>query len=433
LRLVLLAALGGLAVAGTIAQPRWCLVAALFLLVAYVPDVLASRSAAHALTAIVLAGALLRWATGRERFAVPRELVAFAALALAYIVASLFATDRAAAAAETLDLVSYGAIVAMLMLLLDTPAWLRRAVWAVVTGVGLLALLAILQQVTKSYGSSYGGFATVLPAGDATRSAGPLNPNPFGQVLATSAVLAFYLARIQARPPARAFAAAIAVACVVAVAYTQSRAALIALLLVAVAVGVLHGVRLRVLALAVCGVIALGSVVLPQSLQQRVGALSDVASSGGGSLQESSARGDNSLRGRKSENLAGLQMWADHPLLGVGPDNFEVHYQRYSAAIGIDPRAQGRGAHNLYLESLAETGVLGAMAFLGVLWLALTGAWRARSRLEGRDALLGEGLLMALSAFLICAVTLHSAYARYQWIFLGLGLAAGCLARRPAR
>ncbi|MEA2361395.1 MAG: hypothetical protein QOD71_540 [Thermoleophilaceae bacterium] len=433
LRLVLAAGLGGLAVAATMARPRWCLVGALFLLVAYVPDVLAGRSSAHALTAVILTGALLRWATGRERFALPRELIAFAALALAYVVASLFASDRAAAAAETLDLVSYGAIVALLMVLLDTPAWLRRAVWAVVTGVGLLALLAILQQVTKNYGSSYAGFASVLPAGDAMRSAGPLNPNPFGQVLATSAVLAFYLARMQPRLAARGFAAAIAVACVVAVAYTQSRAALIALVVVALAVGVLHGVRLRVLAVAVCGAIVLGSLVLPHSLKQRVDALSDAASSGGASLQEISPRGDNSLRGRKSENLAGLHMWADHPLVGVGPDNFEVHYQSYSATIGIDQRPQARGAHNLYLESLAETGLLGAIAFLGVLWLALTGAWRARSRLAGRDALLGEGLLMALSAFLICAVTLHSAYARYEWIFLGLGLAAGCLARRPAR
>jgi O-antigen ligase len=426
-QLMVLAGLAGVAVVGAIARPRWCLVAALFLLVAYVPDVLASRSSAHALIAIILAGTLLRWAAGRERFTVPRELAAFAALVLAYILASLFAADRAAAAAETLDLVSYAALVAMLLVLLDTPAWLRRALWAVATGVGLLALLAIVQQLTKTYGSSYAGFASVLPDGDAMRSAGPLNPNPFGQVLATSAVLAFYLARGQARGPARVFAAAIAVACVVAVFYTQSRAALIALLVVAVAVGLLHGVRVRVLAVGVCTVIVLGILVLPQSFQQRVGALSEAASSGGNSLQ------DTSLRGRQSENLAGLRMWADHPLVGVGPDNFEVHYQQYSAVIGIDQRPQQRGAHNLYLESLAETGLFGTIAFFGLLWLALTGAWRARSRLEGRDGLLGEGLVVALGAFLICAVTLHSAYARYEWMFLGLGLAAGCLARRPAR
>ena len=418
--------LGLLAVGCAVAQPRWCLVAALLLLVGYVPDVLATRSASHALTVIVLAGALVRWAAGRERFALPGEMVVFGALVLAFVAATLLATDPAVAASETLDLVSYGAVVAMLMVLLDATWWLRRAVWAVVAGVGLLATLAIVQQVTKSYASTYGGFASILPAGDAMRSAGPLNPNPFGQVLATASVLAFYLARTQARRPGRWLAAAIAIACVVAVAYTQSRAALIALLIVALAIGALCGVRLRVLAVAVCGVIALGTLVLPASLQTRVDALYTAVSANAGTPQ------DTSLRGRKSENLAALRMWADHPLIGVGPDNFEIHYEQYSEAIGTDPRPEQRGAHNLYLESLAETGVLGATAFFGLLWLALRGAWRARRRLQGDDALLAEGILVALCAFLICAVTLHSAYARYEWIFIGLGLAAGRLARRQA-
>jgi putative inorganic carbon (HCO3(-)) transporter len=427
LLLVAAAVLGVLAVSCAVVQPRWCLVAALFLLVGYVPDVLATRSASHAFTVIILAGALVRWATGRERFALPGEMVAFGALVLAYVAATLLATDPAAAASETLDLVSYAAVVAMLMMLLDATWWLRRAVWAVVAGVGLLAMLAIVQQVTKTYASTYWGFATILPADEAMRSAGPLNPNPFGQVLATAAVLAFYLARTQSRGMSRWLAAAIAAACVVAVAYTQSRAALIALLIVALAIGALCGVRLRVLAVAVCGVITLGSLVLPASLQTRVDALYTAVSANAGTPQ------DTSLRGRKSENLAALRMWADHPLVGVGPDNFEVRYQQYSEAIGTDPRPEQRGAHNLYLESLAETGVPGAMAFFGVLWLSLRGAWRARSRLQGDDALLAEGILVGLGAFLICAVTLHSAYARYEWIFLGLGLTAGRLARRRSR
>jgi putative inorganic carbon (HCO3(-)) transporter len=427
LLLILLAALGALAVTGAVARPRWFLVATLLLLVAYVPDVLASRSFGHTLIAIALGAAVLRWATGREHFLVPRELVAFAALLLAYAIATLFATDRAVAAAETLDLLSYTAVVALLMTLLDTPTWLQRATWAVVSGIGLLAVLAILQQVTKTHASSYWGFASILPAGDAMRSAGPLNPNPFGQVLATSAVLAFYLARMQMRRSARMLAAALALVCAAGVIYTQSRAALTALLIVAVVIGVLHGVRLRVLAVAACGAIVLGLLVLPQTLQQRVGALADIVSSDAALLQ------DTSLRGRASENLAGLRMWTDHPLIGVGPDNFEIRYLGYSAAIGIDPRPEQRGAHNLYLESLAETGLLGTLAFFGVLGLALTSAWRARSRLQGRDALLGEGLFIALGAFLICALTLNSAYARYQWIVLGLGLAVGRLGGKPAR
>jgi putative inorganic carbon (hco3(-)) transporter len=424
LMLVAAVVLGAVAVGCAIARPRWCLVAALLLLVGYVPDVLATRSASHALIVIVLTGVLARWATGRERYAVPGEMVAFGALVLAYVAATLFATDPRLGASETRDLVSYAAVVAMLMVLLDTPRWLRRAVWAIVAGIGLLAVLAIVQQVTKSYASTYGGFASILPAGDAMRSAGPLNPNPFGQVLATAGVLAFYLARIETRRARRWLAGAIALACVVAVAYTQSRAALIALLIVALAIGVLCGVRVRVLAAAVCGVIALGTLVLPASLQTRVDALYTAVSANAGTPQ------DTSLRGRKSENLAGVRMWADHPLVGVGPDNFEIHYEQYSEVIGTDPRPEQRGAHNLYLESLAETGVVGATAFFAVVWLALAGAWRARRRLQGGDALLAEGILVALCAFLICAVTLHSAYARYEWIFLGLGLAVGRLARR---
>jgi O-antigen ligase len=422
--LALLPVVGTLAIAGAVTWPRWCVVAALFLLVAYVPDVLVTHSAAHAVTAVVLTGAVLRRALAIERLSVPGETVAFGALALAYVAAAFFATDRAAAAAETLDLVSYAAVVVLLVTLLDSPSWMRRAVWAIVVGVGLLAVLAIVQQVTHSYAASYGGFASILPAGHANRSAGPLNPNPFGQVLAASAVLALYLAAVERRLPGRALAVALAVACVAGVTYTQSRAALIALLIVAVAAGVLRGVRLRVLAVAACGVIVLGSLVLPAGLQTRVGALYAAVSSNAGTPQ------DPSLRGRESENLAGLRMWADHPLVGVGPDNFEVHYLKYAETIGTDSRAEQRGAHNLYLESLAETGLLGALAFFGVLWLALAGAWRARRRLRGHDALLAEGILVALGAYLICALTLHSAYARYQWIFLGLGLAAGRMARR---
>jgi putative inorganic carbon (hco3(-)) transporter len=426
-QLLLAACLGAIAMAAAVARLRWSLVAVLFLLVAYAPDVLATRSAAHGLIAIVLAGTLIGWAAHREQFTLPPELLAIAALVLAYVAASVAASDRPAAFAETQDLISYGAIVALLLLLLDTPLWLRRAVWAVAAGIGLLAALAIFQQVTKAYGSSFGGFAGVLPAGEAMRSAGPLNPNPFGQVLATAAVLAFYLARTQRPGSARLLAAGISAACVVAVVYTQSRAALIALLVIAIAIALLHKVRLRFVALAVCGAIALGSVILPQSLEERLGALSQGASA------NSSFRDSNSLRGRTSENLAALQMWADHPLVGVGPDNFEVHYQTYSARIGLDRRSEARSAHNLYLESFAELGLLGGLAFLGVIGLSLSGAWRARSRLDGQDALLCEGIAVALGAFLICAIGLHSAYARYEWIFLGLGLVAGRLAWRAAR
>ena len=426
LLVVLAAVVGALAVGLAAVHPRWFLMAILFLLPAYIPDALGSSRFAYFLTAVALAATVIHWVMGREHFQVPRELLAFAALLLAFGIATFFATDRSAAFAETLDLVSFTAVVALLIVLLDTPEWLRRAAWAVVLGSGLLAVVAIHQQLTGNFSSSYGGLAGVLRDGDAVRSAGPLNPNTFGQVLATSAVLAFYLACIETRRWGRLLAGGIAVACTAGVVYSQSRAALVALAIGALAIGALRGVRLRVLALAATAAVVLGLLALPQTLVQRVGALADIVTTNPVALQ------DTALRGRAAENLAAVRMWTGNPLVGVGPDNFEIRYLGYSAAIGIDPRPEERGAHNLYLESLAETGLLGALAFFSILGLALTGAWRARRLLGGQDALLGEGLFVALGVFLITALTLNSAYARYQWIFVGLGLVAGRLARRSA-
>ena len=420
---VLLVAIAPVAIVVAVVRLRWCLVGLLFLLSAYAPDALAGQRSAQALTVVVLAAGVLRWASNRERVCPPGQLAGIGALVVAYAAATLFAANRSVAVAETLDLLSFGALVVLLISVLDTPAWLRRAVWAVAAGVGLLAMFAVLQQLTKTYDSTWWGFAGILPDGDVQRSAGPLNPNPFGQILAAAAVLAFYLARSSSLVVTRLLAGAISALCVVAVVYTESRAALIALVAAAVLVAALRGVRLRWLALTVCAGIVIGTLVLPNSLQQRVGALGDIFNSDPVSLQ------DTSLRGRTSENLAGLHMWADQPLLGVGPDNFEAQYQRYSAQIGIDPRPEARGAHNLYLESLAETGLLGTLAFLAVLAGALLGAWHARGSVSTDLAPLGEGLFVALCTFLICAMTLSSAYARYQWILLGLGLAAGQLAR----
>ena len=422
----LAAVLAPLAVVVAFAQLRWCLVALLFLLAAYAPDLLAGSGSAQALTVVVIAAALLRWGLGREQLLGSRHRavpVALAVLMVAYVAATVGASDRSVAAAETEDLLSFGALVVVLVTVLDSPAWLERAAWAVALGVGLLAVVAVLQQLTKTYDSTWWGFAGVLRDGEAMRSAGPLNPNPFGQVLAGAAVLSFYLAHIGRRPAVRSLGWSLAVLCVAGVVYSQSRAALIALLFAALLIAGLRGVRLRVLALALCAAVALGLLVLPATLQERVGALGDVVGGSAASYE------DTALRGRASENLAGLEMWRDHPLLGIGPDNFEPQYQRYSAEIGLDPRPEARSAHNLYFESLAETGLIGALAFAAVLVLALAGGWRARSRLSGNDALLGEGVFVALCAFLLCALTLSSAYARYQWIFVGLGLVAGRLAR----
>ncbi len=85
-----------------------------------------------------------------------------------------------------------------------------------------------------------------------------------------------------------------------------------------------------------------------------------------------------------------VAMWRGHPLLGVGPGNFQVYFPAYA-----EPGARSDGvmtaktvprrAHEDLLERLAETGPLGLAALLAVYAVGFTIAVR-RSRLAAADS-----------------------------------------------
>jgi putative inorganic carbon (hco3(-)) transporter len=77
---------------------------------------------------------------------------------------------------------------------------------------------------------------------------------------------------------------------------------------------------------------------------------------------------------------AAIDMWADHPWLGVGAGNYEVVYDRY--AMPLWPLPLGH-AHNYYLNIGAEAGLVGFGAYLFLWGAALWQAWRAARRLRG--------------------------------------------------
>ena len=86
---------------------------------------------------------------------------------------------------------------------------------------------------------------------------------------------------------------------------------------------------------------------------------------------------------------AALAMFARHPWLGVGPDNFRLSYGPYAGIAAPDPRTH---SNNMYLEVLAGTGLAGAVAFV---WLA----WSA-----GRSVSADVGVLCALAAIALHGV-----------------------------
>jgi O-antigen ligase len=125
---------------------------------------------------------------------------------------------------------------------------------------------------------------------------------------------------------------------------------------------------------------------------------------------------------------AAWQMFADHPMLGIGYGNYETHYHRYARDIALDGRREERQAHSLYLEVAAETGLLGIAAFGVLIVYAMASVLRARVVLldagREREAQAATAFAIALFGYLAGSVFLHLSYPRYFWLLMGIALAA---------
>ena len=412
-------------------QPRWTFVIVLFLAEGYVPDV---ASLYHGnglpLTGALLAGISLplaiRYAAKKEkRNDLPMtDLTLLLALAIAMGFSSLLATDPSAGLHRIVTFSKDVPFCILMLLLLDRTVWLRRAAWAAVFALGGLGGLAVFQQLTHTFARTYFGFATVQGDHDLIRSAGPLSTDWFGWELVPATMLALYLGISARSRRERLLGLTLFAASLLGIVYSFARASLIAVFAALLLAGILRRLHPAAYIVAI-GVAVLALVVfLPSTAKSRlVGVTAPVT----GSVASAS---DVSVRNRAGENLAALHMFLDHPYLGVGPGNYPVLYTKYSETVGLDPRNEARPPHNLYLEALAETGVVGTLLLLALIGRALRGAWRARGALPGRDGLLCEGVFVALVGYMINGFFLHpSAYSRYLWLTIGFGLVCERLAR----
>ena len=70
---------------------------------------------------------------------------------------------------------------------------------------------------------------------------------------------------------------------------------------------------------------------------------------------------DYSTAERLAHWIAGLHMFLDHPILGVGIGNYANAYPQYFITIFVDPLGH---AHNYYINIAAETGFIGLTAYV---------------------------------------------------------------------
>jgi O-antigen ligase len=87
-----------------------------------------------------------------------------------------------------------------------------------------------------------------------------------------------------------------------------------------------------------------------------------------------------------------VNMFADHVLTGTGLATYQQVYPRYALTVLEQPRY----AHNYYLQTAAETGIVGFLGLLGFLIALLVRSWQAIKRNFGdiakRPYVMGLGL-----------------------------------------
>ena len=87
---------------------------------------------------------------------------------------------------------------------------------------------------------------------------------------------------------------------------------------------------------------------------------------------------------------AANDMAHDRPLFGVGLGSYEAVYDDYRLVNWEAPLGH---AHNLYLNMLAETGIIGLAAFLAFWLLIFTLTWRCRRHPDLFSRSIAIGLL----------------------------------------
>ena len=119
---------------------------------------------------------------------------------------------------------------------------------------------------------------------------------------------------------------------------------------------------------------------------------------------------------------AAMGMIRDRPILGHGVNTFMANYLRY----WVGGERQPRYAHNCYLQVAAETGLVGLVSFVALLWLFFRRLFAVMRHAMSKDGLLLAGFGAGLLAFAVQSAVDTNFYSLRQaalfWIVAGLAL-----------
>ena len=349
---------------------------AFLVLVATLPWTIAPMSIALAACGTLT---LIVWMAGGENGALPRPILwPTLGWIAALLIASAFAEDRGA----SLSRVGKG----FLPLLVGVAAYhggQRRGVRpalavllasaSVAAGVGLLMWIARGAQYPERAHGAVGHYMTFA-----------------GQLLLwLPAACAITLSRAHRRWRVAAAAAAVVGAATLAATFTRSAwIGCFVALVVVTAVSRPRGLLVLALALAVAVVVA------PPAYRDRLASALDP--------------GHATNVERRHMWSAGVRMFLDHPITGVGLQDLHAAYDRYRPPEAREPAGH---LHNVYVQIAATMGVVGLLAFAWLYSTLLRMAARTLRARRGRDleSALQLGVTASLVGFLIAGM--------FEWNF----------------
>jgi O-antigen ligase len=377
--------------------------------------------------ALLVVAILIQWMRARSvQKGWGRAVLLVLAYGLVVFTTLLYANDFATAGHAVSDFAKNGVITVLLAILIQSRSTFKGAMWTIVAAGIFTGTISVFQYLTGSFTNAYGGFGqadilNIVTGVDDFRISGPIgDPNFYAQILVVIVPIAFHFMMTEQKLLLRGLAAWCLAVCGLSIVFTFSRGGAIALAIVLVCLLFYRRPKpaeIFLMALLIVGMLA----VLPDSYTSRLNTIGQIATG------KTDVREEASFRGRLSELLVAWQMFMDHPILGVGVGNYPNYYQSYSRQIGLDPRTENREPHNLFMEVAAETGLVGLIVFIGILYFSFKSvldAWRKFRELDlpdyaGLVAVFGIGLV----GYFAAAMFIHGAYPRYLWLLVGIALA----------
>ena len=262
------------------------------------------------------------------------------------------------------------------------------------------------------------------------------NLNNTASILVTIIPIAFYLVRSPSHKAWRILGMAYIVLATGATIATISRTAIVLLVLVLLAEAWLTlrtpAGRAWLLSAMLLGLLMAGMYSISENVTSRLKTLmptlltfinTDMEDVSGGSMVIS----------RSVIYRVGFKIFEDHPILGVGLDNFRRYYPAYQYEIrGLDRSLAGpTGPHSIYLAFLVDLGIIGLALLLLALLATYHRLWRGLKLFSGDknspEFQLAIALTFSFSVQVIYGFASTVQYEKLVWVLIGLIYSSGWL------